>query len=682
MDYLCELQNDAARRKALSDLPRGLKPTYERLLRNVNAANNEARKLVQRTWRWLTVNPSLTVEQLCEAVSIDLGDVSKNSEAVPDEREILQYCSSLVRMSADKDRIEFAHFSVEEFLRQIDDVKDAEFASYKIHTQQMATELTQACLTYLNFGEFNHGHSFLAEASANRLDPYVFREFVVEYWCHLGQWLDWENSELFDLATKLFHPSKPDTLISWALDLGKVTNDAYRNRNLRDTLEQGIEEATALHYAAMEGLHDVCSWLIERGCDVNRKSPFGTPLHCALLSRLALLEIDTPTFEDLADRTGYYKDSSTIAVLLQAGADPNICYEVPGGQISPLLIAVRSGWPEEVSRLLLQNGAMVDDNVVDFITEPLKDSVYAGPEFERENILGHAVNANLSDQSRARALQYALEAGTPERTWLMPTKTLAKARHEEIGLCDQVNLLHTAARMGQVEACVKLLDDGGIDVDAPAKSTRMTALLHASMTDQLGVIKMLLKRGANLEKTDLGGRTVLHHCVKARGNRCLSFLLEAGMTTSAKDNQDLTVWHIAALDGNVEALRMLLDDAPSRELSTLSEHDREKLLLCVSQSGSTQATQLLINAGCNAFALDVNGCTALHHAAKAAPPELVNSLISFGLKPDVVTKDGSSTIHFAMMARTSGLSEVLDILLERSVDPFTHRQDKSTPIGG
>lgn len=46
MDYLCELPSDAARRKALNDLPRGLYPTYERLLRRINESNEDAKKLV------------------------------------------------------------------------------------------------------------------------------------------------------------------------------------------------------------------------------------------------------------------------------------------------------------------------------------------------------------------------------------------------------------------------------------------------------------------------------------------------------------------------------------------------------------------------------------------------------------------------------------------------------------
>ncbi|CAL8576561.1 hypothetical protein XPA_002436 [Xanthoria parietina] len=53
MDYLCELPNDSSRRKALGSLPPTLNATYERILRHVNASNNEVQLLVSRTLKWI-----------------------------------------------------------------------------------------------------------------------------------------------------------------------------------------------------------------------------------------------------------------------------------------------------------------------------------------------------------------------------------------------------------------------------------------------------------------------------------------------------------------------------------------------------------------------------------------------------------------------------------------------------
>lgn len=119
MDYICELPNDAARRAALGSLPPDLNSTYERILSRVNQCNLETQKLVRRALRWLAYDGStqyLTVEALCEAVSVDLGSTRRNPEAISDDYEILRRCSSLVRRSEDGERLELAHFTVKEFL--------------------------------------------------------------------------------------------------------------------------------------------------------------------------------------------------------------------------------------------------------------------------------------------------------------------------------------------------------------------------------------------------------------------------------------------------------------------------------------------------------------------------------------------------------------------------------------
>ena len=77
MDYMCELPNDAARRKALDSLPPDLNLTYERILNRVNQSDPERQKLVRRALRWMSnyeMSHQLITEALCEAVSIDFGD--------------------------------------------------------------------------------------------------------------------------------------------------------------------------------------------------------------------------------------------------------------------------------------------------------------------------------------------------------------------------------------------------------------------------------------------------------------------------------------------------------------------------------------------------------------------------------------------------------------------------------
>src|SRR5213078_87216 len=106
----CELPTDSARRKALTQLPPTLNATYERILERVNNSNEHVRNIVQRTLLWIGfAYDSLTISELCEAVSISDNSTSLDPDDIVDEAEIARWCSSLVRKSSDGVRFEFAH---------------------------------------------------------------------------------------------------------------------------------------------------------------------------------------------------------------------------------------------------------------------------------------------------------------------------------------------------------------------------------------------------------------------------------------------------------------------------------------------------------------------------------------------------------------------------------------------
>ncbi len=679
MDYLCELPNDAARRKALRNLPRGLNPTYERILRQVKERNEDAQKLVRRTLKWIAHNKDppdgLTTEQLCEAISINLGDKCRDLEAVPDETEILRNCSSLVRLSVDGRRFEFAHFTVEEFLKNLDGTKDGEFAAYNISSNHIENELSKVCFTYLNFLDFDKGGNASEEITTDRFQQYAFREYAVNYWHDHACVSDWNDTQLFSLATELFHPSKPNTLISWAQDHISYYSpvEIYSDEEALATINCGITEATALHYAAMYSLSEVCKWLIENGCDVNRRSAFGTPLHCAQLSSEAFYGLFNDIY-GVYDKTT--NEFGTIDLLLNAGADPNINYHSTSGELSPLFLAVHYN-DLVTTRRLLQKGAIVDDRFVNLVIE------HAGNDEAwdyLQNILENAKNTSLGEETRARALQHALRAHTSGITGLFPLSARSdedkndRNRHNEA-------TLRTAAEYGQVKAVLRLLDDHGVDADAVEDNTLLTALHYASMKDQLEVAQVLLERGASPSKADYLGKTALHYCVKGEGCRCLSFFLKQSLDLIVADNEHLTVWHLAALEKNIEALKILISNVTLGNLPNELKGSKERpLISCASQSGSAEAVSLLFDAGCSVFDLDPNGCTAIHHGAKAGSPEVVRLLIAQGLDVSAKTHDGSSTIHYAIMGNSAGLDMTLEVLLDDRVNPFIGRKDGVMPM--
>lgn len=674
MDYLCELPNDAARRVALGSLPPDLNSTYERILNRVSQRNSETQKLVRRALRWITNDAgaiSFTIEVLCEAVSIDLGSTKRNHDAIPDEFEILRWCSSLVRKSTDGNKLELSHFTVKEFLTHIGSSQNTSIRAYRTDPSRDRLILAKVFLTYLNFEDFDQGGPLSQDEVLRRFHEYPFRYYAIN--CRGWAWLARENlddPELFSLMQKLFSPSKPNTFISFMHDesplgvLGK--EEALR------ILNSGVAEATALHYAAMYDLGRLCSWLIRSGCDVNRKTIFGTPLHFALFGteNLAYKFGDPLEYSSRRPVNNSINGSANNAVdlLLESGADPNCYYEASTGNLSPLFIALSIGnW--DVAVRLLDSGGILDSNCLGVLEDGLESEDIC-------KIVEHTTKHNLQPENHGRLLQLALGAKSSNVTRLMhKEKDLPshKMHHEQT--------LRTAAEFGQVEILIGLLEDHELDINAADRDTGFTALHHAAKTDQLGVAQTLIHRGADSSGSDSLGRTALHHSVQGREARCLQYLLEQDADTSLRDLEGMTVWHRAAEEGNIQALSILLSkpvDAASA--IGLKANDGRTALLCASANGSTEAMRLLISAGGSLTETTSDGCSPLHCVAEFGSLEGVEYLIGQAIDPCAVTHDGSSAIHYAVRGGSENVAEIVRALIENGVDPCKAREDGCTPL--
>ena len=172
---------------------------------------------------------------------------------------------------------------------------------------------------------------------------------------------------------------------------------------------------------------------------------------------------------------------------------------------------------------------------------------------------------------------------------------------------------------------MRLLEDHHVNVDAVAEDTLWTALHLASRNDHLEVVKILLKHGSSLSNADGEGKTALHHCIEAEGCLCLSFFLQQqDLDMTVMDKEGSTVWHLAAIANNTQALTILLNRPEWKEfLNRLARGEVRRMLPWASERGSLEAVMFVLNAGCNISETDHSGCFSLHHAAKAGSPDLV-----------------------------------------------------------
>ena len=674
MDYLCELPNDAARRKALYSLPPDLNSTYERILNRVNRSNSETQELVQRALRWISGRftdfgswdtGKLSTDALCEAVSVDLGSKQRNSQAIPDEFEILHWCSSLVRKSA-SGRLEFAHFTVQEFLQQIDPKRNPSIGAYRIDSEADKIIYTKVFLTYLNFEDFNHSNIFSHQAIERRMQEYPFRGYaIVSVIQNARDYSD--DVETFSLLQKLLSPSKPNTFISWMHDTTDfLVEELVMDDTYLDIINSGFAETSVLHWAAMLGLVEICSWLVESGCDVNRDSAFGTPLRGALMGRDAVyFSINNEYYVCPGEVLSPNYD--VVEFLLEAGAYPKCCFHPCTLNLSALNIASLLGLFEFVM-LLLDHREVLDNDFLEMLEKDLESE-------ETYKIVSHTSDHNLRPDHYGRFLEITLKVNA-----FNTARSIDKVDSLPLQNSHYEHLLRTAAGLGQVDIAASLLEDHKADPNAAEEGTGLTALHQAVKTDQLMVVKTLMDHGANWSTPDGEGKTALHHSVHGRQLGCLEFLLCQGADTSLQDLEGMTVWHVAARD-NVQALSILLGRQMNiASVIGLKAKDGRSALLYASANKSEEAMRLLINAGSSLSDTDSDGSSPIHYAASSGSLEVANFIFGQGTDPSVVNHDGSSAIHYAIENNRESLGGMLQILIEKGVGASQPRKDGCTPL--
>ena len=674
MDYLCELPTDAARLEALESLPPNLKSTYERILGRVNQSNVETKRLVRRALRWIANDDGqpwiFDTEALCEAVAIDLGSIKHDRRAIPDQFEILHWCSSLVRQSEDLKKLELAHFTVKEFLQQIDPLESPSIGPYRNEPKNDNIILAKLCLTYLNFENFNTHESFHWKRSEGRFKVHPFRRYAV-YRSKLDARDTFDDPEILSLTQKLWSPSRRKNLVLYMYDFLtpwiSVTHDV---------ISSGVAEMTALHFAAMHGLTKPCDWLIESGCDVNRNTTFGTPLHCALMGVRAMEGswVDPLKNTRLRPNETMYNDSANeiVDLLLEAGADSNCSYNAVTGKLSPLFVSL-SMCTWNLAIRLLEKGGIVDSSCLNLLeNHPRSEEVC--------RFIEHASNYNVLQENHSRLLLLALESKASNAAHLT-----AKNKNLPWHPAHFERTLRTAVDCWQVEMVLLLLDDPKLEIDAADENTGLTALHYAAKTDQLRVAQILVARGADSRRSDRRGKTALHHSVSAKGCCCFEFFLHQDQDTSLRDIEGKTVWHLAAQEGNIQALSILLSmHVDPTSFIGLKANDGKTPLLCASVKGCEKAIKLLLSAGSRLTEKASDGSSSLHYAAQSGRLKCVQYLIEEAVDTFAIARDHSNAIHYAIsgaIEKTCGeLAAIVLVLLENGVDPCQSRSDRCTPL--
>ena len=162
----------------------------------------------------------------------------------------------------------------------------------------------------------------------------------------------------------------------------------------------------------------------------------------------------------------------------------------------------------------------------------------------------------------------------------------------------------------------------------------------------------------NKEKEDL-----LHLACENSQISLIKTLLKCNVNTNSINAKGLSPLHVAAINGNVEVTRLLVNEGANLEMKDSKCGSSPFLHAC--QNGRVKIVRLLIANGANIKAVGMNGTNALHFAAESGNVELVEMLIDNFPNVNATDADGTTVLQFAAI---SGNVKVLDILIGRGAD--------------
>ena len=541
-------------RLALKELPTTLDATYARTLEEIDEQNWEyAHRLFQCV---AAASRPLRVEELTEFLAFDF-EAGSTPEFLADwrtedpENEVLSICSTLlivVKQSSGSPVIQFAHFSVKEYLTsaRLAETKHS-ISRFHVSMTPAHTIVAQACL-----GVLLHVDENITE---DRLKDFPLAEYAAEHWVDHARFQH-VSSRVQDGMKRLFDPRKSHlTVWVWIYD-----PEDPRDRSKRSD-RPAEAKATPLHYAAVYNLHDIATFLItEHSQDVNARgfNKKEAPLHVS--SRQGHVEIarvllkhgaDTEARDDSdfspLERVTHHGPAELAQVLLEHGADVNAQDE---GRCTPLYWASVAGCLAVV-QVLLSHGADVTARCMDNQTplHRVEDEEVA------RLLLEHGAGANALNINNRMPLHHASEFGCVGAAQVLlehGANVTARCRNNQ-----------TPLHLANDEEVARLLLEHGADANAPDINNR-TPLHHVSGLGRVGAARALLEHGVDANARDANNATPLHLASSSEFRvddylDVLRLLLQYGSDIHARDDEGRTPFMKATANEYYEIMQLLLE---------------------------------------------------------------------------------------------------------------------------
>ncbi|PCD38699.1 hypothetical protein AU210_007164 [Fusarium oxysporum f. sp. radicis-cucumerinum] len=488
-------------RQSLHSLPKDLEETFVRALSRIMSRQKKT-GLAQKVFRWVAVaKRPLTVDEIREAVSIDIGQpYLKTERLVREMTPIVLWCENLLQITEDQPQsLQFAHSTIREFITKGD--LPIQLSDFHIDVDEAEHFAGEICITYLHLNDFK-------TAVARRLQPLRVNPMAIAG-SVLSRGL--KTTELTSRFADVFghRRAKADPDLAAALA-------SYDRADGIDRLQQNYP---FLRYAAKHWVSHTANFHKERSSAWNLWYQIITNGHA-----LAHVPWQEPLFYRKEEAILFWSHQAHhYALLLYA----NSILGLPELKRMELMRTSASEGDDEAIAIFL------DDRCSMLCIDTAFQAASAGGHIqvvERLLEAGADVNAAATVSEGRTALQAASEGGHIQvvdrllEAGANVNTAAAKYRGR--------TALQAASEGGYIQVVERLLEAGAdVNAAAAAKYGGRTALQAASAGGYIQVVERLLEAGADVNAAaaaKYGGRTALQAASAGGYIQVVERLLEAG----------------------------------------------------------------------------------------------------------------------------------------------------------
>ncbi|WP_367608396.1 ankyrin repeat domain-containing protein [Legionella sp. W05-934-2] len=231
--------------------------------------------------------------------------------------------------------------------------------------------------------------------------------------------------------------------------------------------------------------------------------------------------------------------------------------------------------------------------------------------------------------------------------------------------------LHEAARADNYEVVQFLLKTTTVDQFG---QNRETAFMLAAANNNVRMMELLLRHGANPDQTDRFGRNALHYAINGKHVEASAFLIPLIRNKNRPDRDGLTPLMLASAKGLINIVRRLCSETMDTEQVTKKGFNALHLAAI---EGHEEVVTHLVNSGYQIDKPESPSAkndrylkrTALHLAAQHGKVGVVVRLIHMGASIDYADVEGNTVCEHAVMSNDPEMLQFIQQV------PVFHQKD-------